>query len=255
MKTTNQLKAILLLMVVLVWACTKEDPVEPTPAEPVLTGQVLLKLDHVWGHDNGLFYMNQLLLHPDHGDSLSFSLLRYYMSSFELFRADGSVVKLPGNIQLVNVAGSLALVGLDAVPVGTYTGISFVLGLDSALHAAGPGSGVLGTAYGMYRGPSEGFNCLLVEGLSPQSPNDSIQLALGGCQMPMDLERRRAIDFGNNPLVVRTTEEVTVDLYVDVAHLWENAPVNMVNNVSAAGAVAQALVGDFASGFRFGHIH
>lgn len=236
-------------------SCNKETPLPPAPPEPVKTGQVQLKLDHVWGHDNGPFYMNQPLLHPDHGDSIQFSLLRYYMSGFELIRADGSVQRLPASVQFVNVAGALVLVSLDAVPVGEYKGLSFVLGLDSATHAAGPGAGVLSAAYGMYRGPGEGFNCLLVEGLSPQSPNDSIQLALGGCAMAMHAERRRTIDFGADRLVLREGEEVPVDLYVDVSHLWENTPVHLVYSFSEAGSAAQALVGDFAGGFRFGHIH
>lgn len=257
MKGTNTfvLKAILVVTTLFMWSCTKEKPVVPTPAEPVKTGQVLLKLDHVWGHDNGPFYMNQPLRHPDHGDSIQFSLLRYYLSGFELLRTDGLLQKLPAHVQLMNVAGALVLAGLDAVPVGTYKGLSFVLGLDSATHAAGPGPGVLGTAYGMYRGLGQGFNCLLVEGLSPQSPNDSIQLALGGCQMPMHAERRRTIDFGADQLLVKEGEEVSIDLFVDVSHLWEDQSVSTVFRVWEAGAAAQDLVSNFAAGFRFGHIH
>ena len=73
------------------------------------------------------------------GETFTVSTLEYYVSNIKLTRSDGTVYAAPSSYFLVDqskpASQHLALTG---VPAGTYTGVSFVLGVDSTMTKADP---------------------------------------------------------------------------------------------------------------------
>ena len=120
------------------------------------------------------------------GDDYRVSTFRYYVSNMELLRADNSVCTLPKAYYLIDQATpatqELAITG---VPVGDYTAIRFVVGVDSARSKAGnfteaalnANSGMLWTMNGVNE-----FINLSLTGYSSKSPSTGLTFHIAGYQ-------------------------------------------------------------------------
>ncbi|MBL7806054.1 MAG: hypothetical protein JNL02_20090 [Saprospiraceae bacterium] len=83
------------------------------------------------------------------GDSYSVELLKYYVTNVVLLRADGAEFKL-GNYDLIDAAKPATCeITAGQVPNGHYTGMRFLLGVDSLRNHTGLQDGDLDPVYGM----------------------------------------------------------------------------------------------------------
>ena len=73
-----------------------------------------------------------------------------------------------------------ATLTLSDVPEGSYTEMSYVLGVDSTRNVSGAQAGALSTANGMFWSWSTGYIMLKAEGTSPNSGTGSFSFHLGG---------------------------------------------------------------------------
>jgi hypothetical protein len=123
------------------------------------------------------------------GETYSISSINYYISNIRLKNADGSeyTVSRDSSYYLIKEENPSQDIELDNVPAGNYTGISFIIGVDS-LKSISPLSerqGVLDPATGaagMYRDVNAGYIFLKVEGHSNSatSADKKFQYAIGG---------------------------------------------------------------------------
>lgn len=112
------------------------------------------------------------------------STFKYYVSNVKLLKADNSAYTLPKAYYLVDQAKS-ATQDLDMkdIPVGDYTAISFVVGVDSARTKAGnftedalnANSGMLWTMTGV-----DEFINLAMTGYSSKSPSGGLTFHIAG---------------------------------------------------------------------------
>jgi hypothetical protein len=208
------------LFLIILVAC-HNDPLEPE------YGTVQLKFDNIVGTQDlkldGATYTN------GSGESFSVSKLNYFISNIKLKKADGSAYVIPQDSSYFLVSESSVAsqsISLRNIPVDDYTGIDFVVGVDSLRNTMeiGKRTGALdpgGIASGMYWDWNSGYIFLKLEGTSPKAPIDATGKGnfmyhvglFGGYKTPtINNLRTIQLTFGAEPghVVVNGTTSVTI---------------------------------------------
>ncbi len=148
----------------------KDDPEPaPTPTPAVekgitytSTGSLTISLNHLFG-------ANALQLSPvkyvtSASDTIVVTELQYYIANVELTTKQGTKVQL-GNANLVKfVPPAASSFTINDVPAGTYTGISYLIGVDSTRNSTGTNQGDLDPNYGMYWSWNTGYVFVRLKG-------------------------------------------------------------------------------------------
>lgn len=225
--------------------------VYPDPLDGV--GDVEIKLSHVWGMSEAPFVMNTILVHPMTGDSLTFTTFKYYVSNFKLKNSDGNWWTHPESYFLVDLtdAASTTLTLTD-VPEGSYTEMSYVLGVDSTRNVSGAQSGALSTANGMFWSWSTGYIMLKAEGTSPDAGAGSFSYHLGGFSGANNIVTSKTASFGTETLNVTSTKNVQVNLKLNPARLFHTiGSVSGTSSIHMPGTDAKTMATDFYSNASF----
>ena len=115
-------------------------------------------------NDSISFYKNA------NGDDFKITTFKYYISNVSLIAKNGQSVAIPDSYFLVNAADSTTLnQQITNIPEGKYTGISFIIGVDSLRNFAGAQTGVLDPAKGMFWSWNSGYIFVKFEGQSSKS--------------------------------------------------------------------------------------
>lgn len=164
----------LLLLLLAVPACKDDAAIDETP---VGFGEVEFEFENRAGDvtlELGKDYTNAA------GESLRFSTFDYYISNIVLIKDDGTQYVVPRDqsyFLLKHDDPDSRELKLENVPAGDYTGLQFVIGVDSAKSVSpiAERTGVLdpaGAASGMYWSWNSGYIFVKVEGTSPVAPLD-----------------------------------------------------------------------------------
>jgi hypothetical protein len=103
-----------------------------------------------------------------HGEAVTFSKLKYYVSNVELLKSDGTVWQPPYPYWLVEVDEELpesAAILLTHVPPGEYVRIAFAIGVDSLRNHSGAQEGALNPDQGMFWMWETGYVFFKAEGM------------------------------------------------------------------------------------------
>ncbi|HEY1032918.1 MAG TPA: MbnP family protein [Flavipsychrobacter sp.] len=166
--------ALFTLLTIGAVACQKKDDdnnnVTPPPSGPT-TGEVGFEVSNYFG-DKALT-LNTETYTTASGESVTISKFNYFITNIKLKKADGTEYVQPESYYPVkaDVAGSKHF-HIKDVPAGTYTSISFLVGVDSARNVSGAQTGGLdpaNAASGMFWTWSTGYIMAQLEGTSPQS--------------------------------------------------------------------------------------
>jgi hypothetical protein len=243
-----------LLLSASLFSCTKETPT-PTPP-PAETGAVLLKFDHGWGPSMAPFALNQGLVHPMTGDSITFTQLNYYVSNVKLQKADGSSFVVPNSYHLVRVPGSPQVdVLLPNIPVAEYSGITFNIGVDSARNVSGVQEGALSPSNGMFWSWNTGYIFVKAEGTSPQAANGQFAYHLGGFSGEHNAIRTVTLPFNSSLRVVKNAEP-SVHFNVNAARFWHGGlRLADLSIIHMPGANAALMATNFQGAFSVDHVH
>ncbi|WP_310391649.1 MbnP family protein [Hymenobacter sp.] len=197
------------------------------------------------------------------GDNFKVSTFKYYVSNVQLRKADNSAYSVPDSYFLIDQAkpGSKTLSFAD-VPAGDYTGISFVVGVDSARTKAGAYTGVLDASNGMWWDWSQEFINVKLEGTSPQSPRGGLVFHIAGFKGANGANntiRTVSLPFpASTKLLVRKDHTPEMHVHVNVLGMFEGPnPVRFatVNN-TMGGAPSVRVADNIAAGmFAVDHIH
>ena len=231
---------------------TSCDPVKS--AEP---GSLTLEFEHVFGSSNEAFNLQSWYVHPMTGDSLNFSMLKYYISNVTLTAEDGTTWEAPESYYLIDASNpTSALVTLEDVPANQYTGLSFVLGVDSLHNISGAQTGALDPANGMFWSWNTGYIFVKVEGSSPQAAMGEFQYHLGGFSGENNAIQSLAYSFGSNSAIVEKGANPMVHMMFNVGKLWHGMPsVATTPMVHMPGANAVVRMEALATGISFEHLH
>ena len=227
---------------------------DPKPTGP---GSLSLEFEHVFGSTNAPFALNTWYTHPMTGDSLNFSMFKYYVSNVVLTAEDGSTWTAPESYYLIDASTPAStMLTLENVPANHYTGISFMLGVDSARNVSGAQTGALDPANGMFWSWNTGYIFVKAEGASPNSSTGGFEYHLGGFKGDKNAIQNLDFSFGNNHAVVEDGANPTVHMMFNTGFLWCFLPGCADEPmIHMPGAAAVARMHALGTGMTFDHIH
>lgn len=220
------------------------------------TGNVEIHMDHVWGMMNSSFALDSTLVHPMTGDTLEFSMFKYYISNFQLIEDNGTVWTHPESYFLVDLSVSNGnVLSIGDVPSGNYTEMNYTLGVDSTRNVSGSQSGALSTSNNMLWDWNTGYIMLKAEGLSPQAMNESFMYHLGGFSGENNIVTTKTADMSSSPLVVGDGTTSEVHLQANPAKLWHTlGSVSGTPMIHMPGANAVTMAEDFYGNVSLGSV-
>ncbi|GAB4026837.1 MbnP family protein [Spirosoma koreense] len=237
MKTTitaGLLSVILLVLMVL--ACDTPDT-SPTPV-----GHMRLSFDNVVGSSD--LTLNTGSYQNAAGESFTVTKFNYFVSNIRLRNQDGSEYVVPQDSSYFLIQEdrpASQTITLNNVPVGNYTGVTFLIGVDSLRNLAdlSKRTGVLDpgltTHDPMYWDWNTGYVFLKLEGTSSAAPaaqNNLFLYHLGGFGRNYDGKqtvnnlRTVTIPFRNDLASVQTSATPTVRLTTDALKVF-NGPTQL----------------------------
>jgi len=190
-------------------------------------GKLQITFDNVVGNRDLIlgteFYTNTL------NQTFKVANFNYYVSNIKLQRADGTehVVLQDSSYFLVRESNaSSQTAALNQVPFGEYTGLTFILGVDSLRNTMdiAKRTGVLDPAtggQGHYWTWNSGYIFMRLEGNSPQSTGTAglIQYhvgGFGGYSTPIDNNIKKiSLSFGTQKAVVQANKKTSIQLRAD----------------------------------------
>lgn len=249
-------------------SCSSSDPV----VDPATKGTINIEFDNVVGD-------RQLKLNTDTyqnaaGENFTVSILNYYISNIKLLKADGSSYVVPQDssyflIRESNVASQK--VTLNNVPAAEYTGVQFVVGVDSTKSVADASlrKGILDPLSGptneeaMYWDWNPGYIFLKMEGTSPvvTSPNSKFYYHIGGfggrTSKTLNNIRTVKVDFGGKKAIVTAALSPEVHLLADVQKVFNGSTKVSILEHPAVMFVdySKNIADNYINMFTLDHIH
>ncbi len=238
-------------------ACKKDDD-EPTPA--VTTHNFTLELEHRGA--NGRTFKLDTVYTNAAGSRYALKTLKYYLSNVQFTRQDGTIWQEPNSYHLVTVGGATAdnpQITVKDLPLGTYTKVTFAIGVDPIANTRTDQVGDLSPTNEMAWNWSTGYKFLLLEGqqvlgAAPATTDPAITMHLG-----------TAPTYRPVTLTLPTAGTVTAKispqahLEVDVNKIFGGPNVILFGAtdfvVMGGNAVAQQIADNYATMFTAEHVH
>ncbi|SHK76282.1 hypothetical protein SAMN05444266_10160 [Chitinophaga jiangningensis] len=142
-------------------------------------------------------------------ETYTISKFLYYISNFQLVDSSGKVTTLPPRYFLVDDAiDSTKKIILDSVPVGRYTAIRWLIGVDSIRNVSGVQAGALAPENGMFWTWNSGYIMAKLEGNSPAAPTalKEFQLHIGGFKFPYNALKTVTLNLPVTAIVAKGTQ-------------------------------------------------
>lgn len=239
----------------MVFSCKKKTTEEPQPqpkpepARPVLE----VKYAHRIGTDT--FLLNKDYINSS-AETFRINTLEYILSNFKLKKKDGTELALPNTYFLVDPKKSS--VALYNIPEGTYTGISYLVGVDSLTSAGGAKTGALDPVNGLYW-PWMGYIHFKMIGTSPSSIYSTkvFTYEVGGFIAPNQTLQMVSHTFGQDSLVIKKDISQLINVSVDILEFFKN-PVDIsiasVSSIMDPGKDAVTAASNYKDMFTFQNI-
>lgn len=179
MKTIRSQMLITMLAAILLSGCSKKDN-NNTTTNPTQYGSAVITVNNKAGEQP--LVLNTASYVTAHGDSISIGHFSYYLTNFSL--AGGGVNYKESNSYhlLLQETPSTLTFTLDSIPVGNYSSLTFLIGVDSLHNVSGAQTGALDPLNNMFWGWNTGYIQARLDGFSPQSgdPSHTVTLDIGG---------------------------------------------------------------------------
>ena len=259
-----RLSLLLLTLCVGMWVASCIDK-QPDPA----TGSMQLRFDNVVGNKD--LELTKGMYTNAAGEQFTVTKLAYFVSNIRLQRTDGSTYVVPQDssyflVEEANLPSQT--ITINNVPAGDYTGVSYLLGVDSLRNTMNISrrTGVLepggGHNSGMYWDWNSGYIFFKLEGTSPQITPDpageqyfQFHVGLFGGYDTKTINNLRTVTvpFGTGGIRVNAGQTGLVTILADVLKVFDGAtrvrvaatPSVMVSPYSAS------LASNYTTMFRF----
>jgi len=194
------------------------------------------------------------------GETFNVELFKYYVSNVKLIKDDGTKYEVPNSYFLIDANDTNSLkVNLANVTGGKYTGIEYLIGVDSARNVSGSQTGALDPVNGMFWSWSTGYIFMKLEGQSSASSNNSFVYHIGGFSGVNRGQRTVSIDFTPSVLIVDGGKrEAEIHILTDVLEIFKNPNnISIANgsNIMMVGPSSSNIANNYADMFSFDHIH
>jgi len=243
-----------------------------TVVDPNAKGSITIEFDNVVGARD--LALNTGTYQNASGESFTVSKLNYFISNIKLLRVDGSSYTVPQDSSyfLVREADAASQeVKLNNVPTGEYSGIQFVVGVDSLRSAMEKSKrkGVLDENTGptneeaMYWDWNPGYIFLKLEGTSPaaMAPTGKFYYHIGGfgglTAKTLNNLRTAKVDFGGKRAIVTDKLTPEVHLMADILKVFDGSTkVSIAKNGMVMFTDYSKFIADnYVNMFNLDHIH
>jgi hypothetical protein len=205
-----------------------------------------LKYDSVYSHNEPI--------DPLGFNFIKFTTLKYYISNMSFVNDNGDTIKIPDTYFLIDHSKPELSRALLTVPAGSYYGMSFMLGVDSARSLNGPRTGALDPALNMFWNPTDGYVHGMIEGFRGTTPlpNERFSFRVGGYRAPYSTLARRHFKLGGNALV-SPNRKVVINITADAVNWFRGnrAPFATMPIIDGPGPQAQELSQNYYAMFTF----
>jgi len=210
-------------------------------------GNLAIKFHYAFAQTPGDFKLHQEVVHPQTGDTITFTNFKFYISNFKLKKADGTWWVHPESYYLADISdGDNSVFTIKDVPAGTYTAMEYVMGVDSTANVTGAQTGALSMAHGMFWDWLSGYIMVKAEGKSPQSVTKLFSFHLGGFAGEDNIVTVKQTNFNGQELKIADKQTAQISMRVNLATLWHDAPpLKDASAIHAPGPLAKK----FATGF------
>ena len=167
-------------------------------------------------------------------DTLQISVLKYYVSDFQIVFEDATVIKSKNVAHLMDLENPKSLkITLNGDPKKIISKIIFQVGIDSLASVSGAMSGDLDPTKGMYWAWQSGFINMKLEGKSSSclTRKNEFQFHVGGYLNPYYALRK----------VVLEVKKSNVKITVDVAELFSKIKLLETNSILIPGKKAMKM--------------
>ncbi len=208
------------------------------------------------------------------GETMSFTLFKYFVSNFSLVRTDGTIYTLPKDESYFLIeeptTGANPVITLTNIPSGDYKEIRFIIGVDS-LKTTAPLSertGVLDPATsGMYWAWNSGYIFLKVEGKSPSvagnpgatGDNFIYHIGLFGGYSSPTVNNIKSFALSKAGELAKISSSITpqVHLVADIMEIFKNPTTFSLATKPTihVDPASKTLADNYADMFSIDHIH
>lgn len=247
------------ILAMLLFAC---DPlVPPTPTDQ--NGKIKVEWELYAGDDR--LTLNTGSYVTAGNDTITLDKFRYYISNIKLKKADGTYFTYPRNDSYFLIDAQSApsqIMELVGIPLGDYTEISFLLGIDSLKNYSPSAEhvGILSPDKGMYWTWNTGYIFWKLEGGFKQ--NQKFVYHIGGAGYGGTSNNSRNIILpltGANKLTISQDKKPEVHVRADVLKVFTGAEGNIdmgtTFEVMDFGRDATALANNAANMFSISLVH
>ena len=230
-------------------SCKKEKQSTPIAQN----GDMKVSFDFVFGSNMLPWEIGKTMVHTKTGDTLTFSLFKFYVSNIKLKDANGNWWSAPNSYYLLctDCEEGYAFT-VKNIPVGNYTEMQYTMVVDSAANRLGAGTGALSLANNMYWDWNSGYIMLKAEGTSPNSPSGNFIFHLGGYMGTDNVITVKNTNFDGTVLNIEKGKQPNVRLVANPARLWHSSPgVSVKSVIHAPGPEAVTMAKNFYDNIAF----
>ena len=208
------------------------------------------------------------------GETMQFTLFKYFISNVSLVRTDGTVYTLPKDecYYLIEelASGANPLITLNNVPTGEYKEVRFIIGVDSLKNCAplSERTGALDPATsGMYWAWNSGYIFMKVEGKSsalsgnPNTTGDNFAYHIGlfGGYSSPTINNIKSIALSKAGETAKVSSNITphVHIVADLMEIFKNPTTFSLASKPTihVDPASKTLADNYADMFSLDHIH
>jgi len=188
------------------------------------------------------------------GEQYNITKFKYYISHIGL-NGTGTTAANDGYYLIDEGTPSSLSFSFEA-PVNTYSGISFLLGVDSTRNVSGAQTGALDPLNDMFWTWNSGYIMAKMEGNSPQSPvvNNKVEYHIGGFAGTNSVLKNISSPFAAlGTLDIRAGKTSEIFIEADFDKWWQGSfNLKIADNpvVAGPGALAKSISDNYSNMFR-----
>ncbi|RZL02388.1 MAG: hypothetical protein EOO62_22475 [Hymenobacter sp.] len=228
---------------------------------PATTSQVNFTVQNVAGTQP--LTLNSTVATTAANETFTVSTFEYYLSNIKFTKSDGTTYAAPNTYYLVNQATASSLsFAVPNVPVGDYTGVSFLVGVDAQMTGLTDPTtftGDLNQANNMYWTWNSGHIFLKMEGnLTSGGTPKTLTCHIGGYTAPYSAIVTAAPSFNGSKLTVQSGHTPTIALKANIVKMFDGPSPVTLSTFSGAhmpSAPSVQIAQNYAAGmFSVGQI-
>ena len=161
-----------------------------------------------------VLYKNEL------GQSFCITKFKYYIGNIRLKKTNGSELTYDDYYLINEEEPTSKKINLDNIPAGEYSGIDFIIGVDSVHNCSGAQSGALDPINAMFWAWNTGYIFLKLEGKSSasKSPGNIFEFHIGGYKQPSNCIRSVSLTF-EHPIMITPANNKELHIKADAAEI------------------------------------